>query len=486
MKSLLSILCTIISILFVSGCASSSMDNKTGINITCQECAGMEISLTRSTILPTGPKEIYKSQFDSSGRARIEFIHKDTLDTHLVVGEYEFFTTLYLEPASTIDLTIENGLFNFDGDLKIINSYYHKINLNAREGQEYVNANYRRYMSSSSSEQQVYFDSLITFGIELKKQIETDNSISNHYRKILIDKLSLFEITQRIFFDTQVDVNKIFNEGISVVLDSTLSNVFKDIQLHPNFLNYPAYTSSLSNRLWPIFDDILNYHYDHGVKTEKYEYVKGAILKDAKLNDYRELLLALFVAHMSYDSRMHYDEEVKFIELFHRDYPHSKYLKGLNYILTDYHELKGGMPMKDLEMQDIDGKVFKLSDFRGNLIYIDVWATWCGPCVDELESSKKLSKKYSNYQDLKFLYVSIDEDTEKWKKFLKKNPQITGLHGLQNPGFIADSSLVTSLYKIGGIPRYIMIDKNGNIITANAKFPSQLLSDNYLDSLLVL
>jgi len=46
--------------------------------------------------------------------------------------------------------------------------------------------------------------------------------------------------------------------------------------------------------------------------------------------------------------------------------------------------------------------------------------------------------------------------------------------------------MITSLYKINGIPRYILIDKDGNIITANAKRPSQLLSENYLDSLLSL
>ncbi|GHB64780.1 TlpA family protein disulfide reductase [Persicitalea jodogahamensis] len=486
MKSLIPILCTVISVLFVTGCVSPSTDDKTEINISCQECAGKEVSLTRSTILPTGPKEIYKSQFDSSGRARIEFIHKDTLDAHLVIGDYEFSTPLYLEPESIIDLTIENGLFKFGRDLKIINSFYNKINLNAKKGQDYVNANWTKYMSAPSSERQVYFDSLATFGPEIKKQIESDNSISDYYRKILIDKISLFKITQHLFFDTRVDLNKIFNEDSSVVLDSSLSNVFKEVILHPHYINYPSYTWSLSNRLAPLFDVILDYHYDHEVKTDKYDYVKGAIIKDAKLNDYRELMMALFVAHMSYDFRMHYDEEVKFIDSFQKDYPRSKYLEGLKYILTDYHDLKGGMPMKDLKMQNSNGKAFYLSDLRGNLIYIDVWATWCGPCVDELEYSKKLSKKYATHPKLKFLYVSIDEDTERWKKFLRDNSQIKGLHGLQNSEFVEDSSMITSLYKIGGIPRYVLINKSGNIITANAKRPSELLSNNYLDSLLTL
>jgi thiol-disulfide isomerase/thioredoxin len=236
----------------------------------------------------------------------------------------------------------------------------------------------------------------------------------------------------------------------------------------------------------PIFDDILSYHYESKVKTSEYEYIKGAIIKDAKLSDYRELLMALFVAHMSYGHRMDYDLEVKLISLFRHDYPQSRYLNGLNYILTTHDELRSGKPMKDLEMQDINGKIFKLSDLRGNLVYIDVWATWCGPCVDELKYSEKLSGKYLGNNALKFLYVSVDQDTEKWKIFLRKNVGIKGLHGIQNSNFLADSSIVTSLYKINGIPRYILINKEGNIVTINAKRPSELLYINYLDSLLSL
>jgi thiol-disulfide isomerase/thioredoxin len=484
MRSLLSIICTIISIVFVSGCASSSKDDKTEINITSQEYSGMEVSLSITRNLPLSPKEIHTSQFDSLGHAGIEFSHQDTLHASLKIGEWEFYTALYLEPGSTIYLTIEDGLPTFDGDLKIINSYYHKIYLNEREGQEYVNANCARYISASSSEQQVYFDSLTTFGTELKKQIERDNSISDYYRKILIDKLSLFEITQRMYFDMRVDNNDIINKGKSVVLDSTLSNAFEGFSLQHKYIKQPNYIWYVNIRLQPIFNNILNYHYENGLKVGEYEYIKGAIEKDTKLNDFQDLLMAIFIFHTSASSEMDYNLGLKLVNSYKKDYPRSKYLKELEYMLAKFSELKAGMPMKDIEMHDTNGKAFSASSLKGNLVYIDVWATWCGPCIDELEYSKKLSKKYSNHPDLKFLYVSIDEDTERWKKFLKKNPQIKGLHGLQNSGFIADSSLVTSLYKISGIPRYILINKEGNIITANARRPSQLLSGNYLDSLL--
>lgn len=446
----------------------------------------MEVSLTITRDLPLSPKEIYTSQLDSLGQSRIEFVHKDTLHALLVVGEWEFFTTLYLEPGSKINLTIENGLPTFEGDLKIINSYYNKIDLNERERQKYVNANYARYVSASSTEQKVYRDSLIIFGIKLKNQIERDNSLSDHYRKILTDYFSLFGITQRMYFDMQVDNNDIVNKGRSVVLDSTLSNAFEDFSLQPKYIKYPNYRWYLNMRLQPIFNNILNYHYENGIKTEEYEYINKAIVKDPKLNDYRDLLMAIFIFHTSASSEMDYNLGSKLINSFKKDYPQSKYLKELENMLTNFYQLKSGMSMKDIEMHDTNGKAFSVSSLKGNLVYIDVWATWCGPCIDELEYSKKLSKKYSNSPDLKFLYVSIDEDTENWKKFLRKNSQIKGLHGIQNSEFVEDSSMITRLYKFTGIPRYILINKDGKIVTANAKRPSELLSDNYLDSLLAL
>ena len=491
MKSFISILCTIISVLFVSSCVSSSKDDKTEINISCRECPGIEVSLTRFSDLPLTPIEIYKSQFDSLGRARIEFIQQDTLNMLLVVenkdqGAWKFYTTLYLEPGSDIDLTVENGLPKFEGDLKIINSYYYEIYLVEKERNQYVNANVMNRISASSSKKNKFIDSLAQFGPKLKSQIIKDYSIPNYYRRMLIDYFSNFEISQRMHFDTQVAQNEVSNKSMSVVFDSTLSDVFKDLNFRHNYIKYPNYRWYLNRRLGPIFQDILNYHYENGVKMGEYEYIKGAIIRDAKLNDYRELLMAIFIAQMSSSSQMDYNFGSKLINSFKEDYPQSKYLKELNYMLTDFYQLKSGMPMKDIEMHDIYGKAFSVSSLKGNLIYIDVWATWCGPCIDELEYSEKLSKKYSNYLDLKFLYVSIDEDTEKWKMFLRKNLQIKGSHGIQNSEFVADSNMITSMYKINGIPRYILIDKEGNLVTTNAKRPSELLSNNYLDSLLAL
>jgi len=486
MKSVTYILFTIIAIYSFINCVSSSKGKQTKINISCRECSGMEVSLTRFSELPLDPKNVYKNQFDSLGNTRIEFAQDDTLSASLVIGEWKFYTTLYLEPGSDIDLTIDNGSFKFNGDLKIVNSYYKKINLVATDLQEYVNPNLMKVISASSLEQRAYLDSVSKFGTEIKKQIESDNSISNYYQEMLLNNVSNLEITQRMYLDTRVDINNIGDKGRSVVLDSTLSNAFEDFSLQRKYFRYPNYLWYLHRRLEPIFNNILIYRYENNIKTGEYEYIKMAVVKDRKLNDYQEFLMAIFIGQMLSDDEMDYNSELKLIHSFQKDYPQSKYLKELNSALAGFYPLKSGVPLKEIEMHDINGKAFSVSSLKGNLLYIDVWATWCGPCLDELEYSEKLSKKYAGHPDLKFVYVSIDEDKEKWKKFLKKNTRIKGLHGIQNAEVVADSNMIKRLYKFDGIPRYILIDKNGNIVTTNAKRPSELVSSNYLHSLLSL
>lgn len=144
------------------------------------------------------------------------------------------------------------------------------------------------------------------------------------------------------------------------------------------------------------------------------------------------------------------------------------------------------MPLKDFSMTDTTGRTFNLSDLKGKLIYMDVWATWCGPCREEFKYSKQLSIKYADRKDLVFLYVSKDSEPELWKNFLKKNPDLKGIHGFQ--AIRANSPLpdddVMHLYKISGIPRYVLIGKDGRIIDYKAARPSELMTNNYLDSLL--
>lgn len=123
----------------------------------------------------------------------------------------------------------------------------------------------------------------------------------------------------------------------------------------------------------------------------------------------------------------------------------------------------------------------KLEDLRGKYVYIDVWATWCGPCRAEIPHLKEVEKKYHG-KNIEFVSISIDtkKDYEKWKKFVTEKE----LGGIQLYADNDWNSEFVKSYNINGIPRFILIDPAGKIVNANADRPSSSTLKATLDELL--
>jgi thiol-disulfide isomerase/thioredoxin len=124
----------------------------------------------------------------------------------------------------------------------------------------------------------------------------------------------------------------------------------------------------------------------------------------------------------------------------------------------------------ELGLKDRSGKSFSLSDLKGKVVYIDFWASWCGPCRQMMPFSKQLHENLSEKQkkQITFLYISIDANEEAWKKAIT-DLNIEGMQ-LISPGNW--TSKVCSYFQINSIPRYMIMDKKGNIVDFNAKRPA--------------
>lgn len=135
--------------------------------------------------------------------------------------------------------------------------------------------------------------------------------------------------------------------------------------------------------------------------------------------------------------------------------------------LTDTYlankNLISGAPALDCELEDPQGKTLRLSDLYGKMLYVDIWATWCGPCCEEISYLEKLVENYRNDPRIEFVSITIDKDREAWlKKLAADKPR---WRQLRNPEF-------SSLYGISGIPCFLMISADGKIITTHAPRPS--------------
>ena len=124
-----------------------------------------------------------------------------------------------------------------------------------------------------------------------------------------------------------------------------------------------------------------------------------------------------------------------------------------------------GKPSPDFKGVDVNGKQMSLRDFRGKYVYIDMWATWCGPCQKELPYLKKLEEKFRG-RNIAFVGLSIDADKAKWEARVKSGELCgTQLHIGRGSKFQAD-------YRISGIPRFILLDPNGRIVNPDMTRPS--------------
>lgn len=142
-------------------------------------------------------------------------------------------------------------------------------------------------------------------------------------------------------------------------------------------------------------------------------------------------------------------------------------IRNLDAFVKTAENLAQGKPSPKFEYADIKGKKVSLDDLKGKLVYIDVWATWCGPCKGEIPHLQKLEKDY-HIKPIHFVSLSVDQDKAAWEKMVKEQK----LGGIQLHADGAWEADFVKSYEIKGIPRFILLDKEGNIISADAPRPS--------------
>ena len=183
---------------------------------------------------------------------------------------------------------------------------------------------------------------------------------------------------------------------------------------------------------------------------------------DVKLNDAKKLLDDLLVKYPNLDSKFAVAEKES----------NEKFYQSVNDNYEQQHVLlaktsKGSPSPKFVDYENYAGGKTSLDDLKGKYVYIDVWATWCGPCKREIPYLQTLEKKYHG-KNVEFVSISVDKPGQHsaWKNMIKdKNMSGIQLFGGNDKKFSQD-------YQITGIPRFILIDPQGNIVNANAPRPS--------------
>jgi peroxiredoxin len=166
------------------------------------------------------------------------------------------------------------------------------------------------------------------------------------------------------------------------------------------------------------------------------------------------------------------DNPQKAIELFEqlkRDFPDTKYGKNVDQTIENIKKqeegkkvngaLAKGAKFPDFDEKDVAGKHLSVADYKGKIVLVDFWATWCGPCVHELPNVVKTYEKHHE-KGFDIIGVSLDQDEDRLKNFTKENKMTW-------PQFFDGKQWGNKLavkYGVQSIPATFLLDREGKVI----------------------
>lgn len=420
-----------------------------------------ESSLTRLGGTITNPKDSlaklslndtsYVGSLDSAGRFSFNFPLKEA--TYAVFHHGQEVSTLYLQPNDELSLSLDTE--QFDETLRY-------------EGKGAENNN--------------FMAALALF----------DEKMANPYQRML---LSPEEFTA--FADSSSAASQQFIDGYKAKIDPALYEMesgkikYSIISLKINYPSAHKYYAKTDSLTLPegYYDFLSELAFDQNQLLNQYQYTNAILDYVHHLWGGRgDGMEATFARLLNGTDSLISNKEVKgssLATLFEMYVPNVDIPKAdslfmqyqavlpaektekISETLAKLRKLAPGNEVPDFQFYTSTGDSLKLSDFAGKLVYIDLWATWCGPCIAEQPHWETLLEEM-NGSPVVFLGVSIDDSREPWERMLE-NRKLGGTQVWMPGGWGAE---IMSFFVVEGIPRYVLLDAEGKIIKNNAPRPS--------------
>ncbi|MEN7548181.1 TlpA disulfide reductase family protein [Rapidithrix thailandica] len=115
----------------------------------------------------------------------------------------------------------------------------------------------------------------------------------------------------------------------------------------------------------------------------------------------------------------------------------------------------------DFQLQNMDGELLDFQSLKGKTIFMNFWATWCPPCIAEMPSIHQLYQKLETQENIVFVMLSVDEDSEKLRKFLANKAYDFPVYQLTSP--------LPAIYQSNSIPTTFVISPEGKVVLKHEK-----------------
>ena len=291
-----------------------------------------------------------------------------------------------------------------------------------------------------------YEDHHMTFGVEDTTKIDTtDGKLTFHLP--LAKNKEWYQYVNNRPLSARVDMASLeLSPTIQTQLDSMFQNrqplkLSQKVDLAALGLSPATQTQLDSIFAGPSFPLYMGYSERYDLAKQK---LQGRVLYWFLAGDLRTGIKSGLEAYV--DARW---------QSFAESNPFPEYTETLQAEMNKTLVLQPGQSAPDFTLSDLDGQPVSLSQFKGKVVLMDFWASWCGPCIGDLGTLRKIKEQVAA-QPVVFLNVSLDANEAAWKRAIAKH-EIKGVH-------VRSDGQVTQAYNVFDIPRYYLVDPQGLIV----------------------
>ena len=357
--------------------------------------------------------------------------------------------TLYLSPGDDLDIKItqKNTEAEFSGKGAEANLYL-KNRLFPHAG-SYLHGGVN--MKENFAQTHRFIDSM---AMARREQLNNLQKVSKEFKKMENARISADVLNSYSYYPTYANIYAQVNKAPEVA-----------IRKH----QVDSFYTSLASEMRPLVEEL---NHSTVLDVAVVRSVLGSLMNDRQLKGWSEgmefvpevkdLLMA-----SKWIDRLNGHVDVSVINGatdFAQTIGNEEYAQEILLKVKNAGKLLPGQPAIDFSLSDIEGNNYSLSDFKGKVLYLDFWATWCGPCTKESPYFESLAKKFID-KDVLFLPISMDNSKKTWSKYLKS-------HSKELVQYHSIDPILKNEWCIKGIPRFVLIDKNFNIVNAYAERPS--------------
>lgn len=404
----------------------------------------------------------YGAVVDSTGHFEISFNVVAPSGVNFFDGNEG--TEMFVKPGDRIHLTLDTKAFDetiqYSGSASVENNYLAKKYLAFDDKGAFFIYDMRDSLGIDGGIE--YVDSLKQARVQFLEAFLLDHkNVSPEF--IRTEKTNIeFQLPNLLIQYT-------YNRGIDSTLDKIMelfSSYMDEKPLDSSSVEYTGYLNQYPIYLMLEHQELLkNKHSQDSVLLELIIANSNGNARNKMIAERFENSLLDYNIDYFEENRTVFDKYVT-IDIY-REHTLSRYQKALKALEA---KLPTDVQLINLENEKFNHLTYQaiIDRYKGKVIYLDFWASWCVPCKAEMPFSLNLQKQFKG-KEVAFVYFSSDADSVAWKNMVKIL-QISGDHYRLNK---AVTKVTNALFDVQFIPRYILIDKNGIVVDAAAKRPSE-------------